>query len=125
MKITDKTIQVIYLIASSFAAATTLLFFALVLLEYFRRGFVANFFDLRYLAALVVVFTAASALTAREIQSRRLEKIFIAIAIIFAAYVIIDMSLPFGRLGLVVIGCGILTLVALFFSVTKKLNPNP
>ena len=123
MKITDNAIKIINDVASPFAVATTFLFFILVLLEYFRRGFVSDFLDLRYAAALVVIFTIVSALSIREVKNKRLEKIFIALVIIFAVYVIINIALPFGRLGLVVIGCGVLTLTALYVSLIN-FKPN-
>ena len=119
MKISDNALKTINDITAPFAVAATLLFAILVLLEYFRRGFVSVFLDLRFVAALVVIFTTVSALTLREVTNKRLEKIFIAIVLIFAGYVTIRTALPFGRLGLVVIGAGILTLTALGVSLIR------
>jgi O-antigen/teichoic acid export membrane protein len=122
MRISDNTIKTINDVATPFAVAAIFLFFALVLLESFRRGSVSDFLDLRAVAALVVVFGVASALTVREQKNNRWEKIFIASVLIFAAYAIINIALPFGRLGLVVIGCGALTLAAVFILVAKNMK---
>ena len=123
MKMSDNAIKMINDVAAPFAVATTFLFSAFVLLEYFRRGFVTVFLDLRYFSVLVIVFTTMSAVTIREMKNSRLEKIFIALVFIFAVYVIINIALPFGRLGLVVIGCGVLTLTALYVSLIN-FKPN-
>jgi hypothetical protein len=119
MKISDNTIKTINDVATPFAVAVILLFFILVLLEYFRRGFVSDFLDLRYVVALVIIFGVASALSVREQKNTRWEKIFIAIVLIFLTYVIISMALPFGRLGLAVIAAGVLVLVSLAFACFK------
>jgi hypothetical protein len=108
----DKILQTIRTIIGPLAFGATFLFFILVVGEYLRRGSVSDFFDLRYVAALVILFWIASAAVADEPRKSRLETALIVVILIFAAYVIIDLCLPFGRLGLLVIFAGAATLFA-------------
>ena len=114
-----KTKEIVAVVSAPLAIGATTLLLALVSLEYFRRGFVSNFFDLRYIVALVIVFWTANILTAAQNKNGAFQKIVALIILIFALYVIISLSLPFGRLGLVVIATGILTAVAMLVSVLK------
>jgi hypothetical protein len=107
----NKTKTIISAIASPFATASMVLLILLSLIEYFRRGFVSLFLDFRLLAAVALILWLAAVTTEPPPRRRRLALILPTLALLAATPILYKMTLPFGRLGLVVFGTGVITII--------------
>ncbi len=112
-------------ISMPFAFASSALVFALAMLEYFRRGFVSLFFDLRIAAGAALAFWIAAALSrSADDKPSAAEAVACALAALAAAALLYRSALPYGRLGLAAFAIGalaaVLTALSFFFSEKPK-----
>jgi len=107
----NKTKKIIATAVSPFATASFVLLIILSLAEYFRRGFVSLFLDFRILAAIVLAFWIIAVITEAPPRRRVLAAIMPAVVLLAVLPVLYKMIMPFGRLGLVVFGTGVITII--------------
>jgi len=114
----NKTKQLISDIVSPFATASMALLVLLSLLEYFRRGFVSLFIDLRVLAGSALALWLVAVLTELPPRRRRAALILPTLALLAALPVLYRMTLPFGRLGLVTLIAGVFAILIIIIAIT-------
>jgi len=112
----NKTKQIVSAIASPFTTASMILLIILSLAEYFRRGFVSLFLDFRILVAVALVLWIIAVLTEEPPRRRRLSATLPTIALLAVLPVLYKMTLPFGRLGLVVFGVGVIIVILIILA---------
>ncbi len=115
--------RVIAIIVSPFAVASSVLLLILSMLEFWRRGFVSLFLDLRAVMIVALALWAIAALTDDEPRRhRRLWPVLIAVALLACLPILWTLIAPFGRLGLLTFSIGIVTATLIFVASIKKFN---
>lgn len=107
----NKIKKIIATAVPPFATASMVLLIVLSLLEYFRRGFVSLFLDFRLVAIITLVLWGVAVAAEDDPRRRRRSLILPTAALLAVLPVLYRMVLPFGRLGLIVFGAGILAVV--------------
>jgi hypothetical protein len=107
----NKTKKIIATVVSPFATASMVLLIILSFAEYFRRGFVSLFIDFRLLAAVAIVLWIVAVITEAPPRRRVLAAIMPTLVLLAVSPVLYKMTLPFGRLGLVVFGAGVIMII--------------
>jgi hypothetical protein len=117
----NKIKETVAVIAGPFALAAAALLAVLSLLEFFRRGFVSLFLDMRIVFAFALILLSAAIWSAPPVK--RVWPSLVAVLLIVGAFVPVlwKLAAPYGRLGLVVFGCGIAT--AVLAAVASSLKP--
>lgn len=121
----NKIKETVSVIANPLALAATALLAALSLLEFFRRGFVSLFLDMR------IVFVSALALLSIAIWCappvKRVWLSLVAALLLIGAFVPVlwKLTAPYGRLGLIVFAGGLAVAVLIILSSLFRFKPNP
>jgi len=112
--------QTIATVVSPFANAAITLLIILSFLEFFRRGFVSLFLDLRIVFVVALVLWATSVWSA---EKRKLSWFTRVVSVLFLAALLVvlwKMTVSFGRLGLVVFGAGVLVAIIVIMVAWKN-----
>jgi|GEM_PF-2559069 len=106
-------------IVSPFATASLILLIILSFLEYLRHGFVSLFLDLRIVVAAALVLWCVAVVTEDRPKRRRLALVLPSLALLAVLPVLYRMTVPFGRLGLVVFGAGAAGIILIILTITS------
>ena len=108
--------EILGVIVGPFSVATSLLLLVLSLLEYFRRGFVSLFFDLRILAVIAIILWLASTALSGKSKKSWTQIVIGSLAVIALLPILYKTVAPYGRSGLAVLGLGFAVTGAIILS---------
>ena len=113
----NKIKKIVAAIAPPFATGSFLLLVILSFVEYFRRGFVSLFFDLRPLAALVIILWGLAVWSEAAPRRRWLSAIMPTLILLAILPVLYKMLAPDGRLGLLTFAAGAASIVLIMITI--------
>lgn len=109
-------------IVSPFAVSSSILLLILSLLEFWRRGFVSLFLDLRTVMIVTLLFWVVAIFTDDKPRYSRLWSVVIAIALLVCLPMLWFLTAPFGRLGLLTFGIGVIVLLIIVLACLPKVS---
>lgn len=116
----NKIKTIIGAVVPPFATAAFLLLVILSFIEYFRRGFVSLFFDLRPLAALVIILWGLAVWSEAPPRRRWLAAIMPTLVLFAALPVLYKILAPYGRLGLITFAAGAGAIAVILIAIWTK-----
>jgi hypothetical protein len=118
----NKITAAVSAIIPPFALAAVILLAILSFVEYFRRGFVSLFLDLRIVLVVAMVLWAGACLLTPPRKSSWFS--LAGTGILLAAFLPIlwRLTVPYGRLGLLAFGAGVSSAVIIFIA---SITPQP
>jgi len=112
--------KIIATILQPFATASALLLIVLGVLEYLRPGFVTLFLDLRIVLIVTIVLWTIVAAIVDEPLGRLGATVGAVFALAVAALVLYKLTVPYGRLGLVVFLAGLAGFVVIAIMCVRR-----